>query len=101
LPPFIDRIWQALKNALVDLLNKLPAPVQAWIRKVITYLEQDEQKIQNFIKALVAALAAQATGWNHSKFLAVNGTTAVASGYNWWNGYATGSNVANNYIFDT
>jgi hypothetical protein len=101
LPPFIEKIWQALKNVLHALYDKFPTPVRAWIQKVITFLQQDEQKIRNFIHALVAQLFAQATGWNHAKFLAVNGTTAVASGYNWWIGYSTGSGVMNNYIFDT
>lgn len=101
LPPFIDKFWQALKKILLALLAKLPPNVQAWIKKVITFLEQEEQKIPGFIKLLVGALAANATGWNHAKFFSVNGITSVASGYNWWDGYATGPNVPNNYIFDT
>jgi hypothetical protein len=101
LPPFINKFWQELKKVLLAIFSKIPPNVQAWIKKVIGFLEQDEEKILNFINSLLGLLSAQATGWNHAKFFSVNGTTSVASGYNWWNGYGTGIKAPNYYIFDT
>ena len=101
LPHSINTFWQELKKLLHELLVKLPQPIQERILKLIAFLEAHEGNIRTVIGQLVYALAHNATGWNHSKFLSVNGTTSVAAGYNWWDGYATGRNVGNYYIFDT
>jgi hypothetical protein len=92
------QILAGTQEILLTLLAKLPPNVQAWIKKVISFLEQEEQQIPGFVKLLVGALAANATGWNHAKFFSVNGTTSVASGYYWWDGYATGSTAPLTYL---
>lgn len=94
----IEKIWQEIKN-IIKTLRHDKARLIGWVMKVLEHLEEIEHDVLKIVKEIVTGLANQATGWNHAKFLAVNGTTAVVSGYNWWTDY--GTKTGNRKLLDT
>jgi hypothetical protein len=92
----LNNIWQLIEAAIEKIWQWIVTQVQQYSQALYQALMAIDGEIVGWIRRFVAALPTSPVSWNHAKIFAVNGTSLVAGGANYWTGYSTGQS----WLFD-